>query len=203
MRVLVVDDEPAARRKVVRFLSEHSDVELAGEAASGQEALERIDSRGSTALYDAIIGSLDHLKKASKDKHVLLIVTDGEDNSSHYTLEKTIREIQRTDTVIYTIGLLSQESKKSAKKARRALEDIARASGGVAYFPENVEDVHNICQQVAHDIRNQYTIGYKPSTPQSQGGYRSIKVEARAPGYKHLQVRTRSGYYPGQERASN
>src|SRR5215467_4571709 len=117
-----------------------------------KEALERIDSRGSTALYDAIIGSLDHLKKASKDKHVLLIVTDGEDNSSHYSLEKTIHEIQKTDTVIYTIGLLSQESKKSAKKAKRALEDIAKASGGIAYFPENVEDVHNICQQVAHDI---------------------------------------------------
>src|SRR5947208_8386612 len=90
-----------------------------------KEALERIDSRGSTALYDAIIGSLDHLKKASKDKHVLLIVTDGEDNSSHYTLEKTIRDIHKTDTVIYGIGLLSQASKKSVKRARRALADIA------------------------------------------------------------------------------
>src|SRR5205085_11492118 len=122
-----------------------------------KEALERIASRDSPALYDACIGSLNHLRKAPRDKHVLLIVTDGEDNSSHYTLEKTIRDIQKTDTVIYTIGLLSQESKKSAKKARRALEEIAKASGGVAYFPENVEDVHNICQQVAHDIRNQYT----------------------------------------------
>ena len=73
-----------------------------------KEALERIDSRGSTALYDAIIGSLDHLKKASNDKRVLLVVTDGEDNTSHNSLEKTVREIQKTDTVIYTIGLLSQ-----------------------------------------------------------------------------------------------
>ena len=135
-----------------------------------KEALERIDSRGSTALYDAIVGSLDHLKKASKDKHVLLIVTDGEDNSSHYTLEKTIREIQKTDTVIYTIGLLSQESKKSAKKAKRALEDIAKASGGVAYFPENVADVHNICEQVAHDIRNQYTLAYYPTNTHGNRG---------------------------------
>src|SRR5262249_51999186 len=70
-----------------------------------KEALERIDSRGSTALYDAIIGSLDHLKKASKDKHVLLVVTDGEDNTSRNSLEKTVREIQKTNTVIYTIGL--------------------------------------------------------------------------------------------------
>ena len=161
-----------------------------------KEALERIDSRGSTALYDAIVGSLDHLKKASKDKHVLLIVTDGEDNSSHYTLEKTIRDIQKTSTVIYTIGLLSQESKKSAKKARRALEDIARASGGVAYFPENVEDVHNICQQVAHDIRNQYTLAYYPTNDRRDGTFRMVNVEVVPPrGRGKLVARTRNGYY--------
>lgn len=161
-----------------------------------KEALERIDSRGSTALYDAIIGSLDHLKKASKDKHVLLIVTDGEDNSSHYSLEKTIRDIQKTDTVIYTIGLLSQESKKSAKKAKRALEDIAKASGGVAYFPENVEDVHNICEQVAHDIRNQYTLAYYPTNDRRDGTFRTVAVEIVPPrGRGKLVARTRNGYY--------
>ena len=161
-----------------------------------KEALERIDSRGSTALYDAIVGSLDHLKKASRDKHVLLIVTDGEDNSSHYSLERTIRDIQKTDTVIYTIGLLSQESKKSAKKARRALEDIAKASGGVAYFPENVEDVHNICQQVAHDIRNQYTLAYYPTNSRRDGSFRTVTVEVIPPrGRGKLVARTRNGYY--------
>jgi Ca-activated chloride channel family protein len=161
-----------------------------------KEALERIDSRGSTALYDAIIGSLDHLKKASKDKHVLLIVTDGEDNTSHNTLEKTVREIQKTDTVIYTIGLLSQESKKNAKHARKALEDIAKASGGVAYFPENVEDVHSICEQVAHDIRNQYTLAYYPTNTKKDGTFRTVTVEVIPPrGRGKLIARTRNGYY--------
>jgi Ca-activated chloride channel homolog len=161
-----------------------------------KEALERIDARGSTALYDAIIGSIDHFKKASKDKHVLLVVTDGEDNSSHYSLERAIRDIQKTDTVIYTIGLLSQESKKSAKKARRALEDIAKASGGVAYFPENVEDVHNICQQVAHDIRNQYTLAYYPTNSKRDGSFRTVTVEVIPPrGRGKLVARTRNGYY--------
>ena len=169
-----------------------------------KEALERIDARGSTALYDAIVGSLDHLKKASKDKHVLLIVTDGEDNSSHYSLEKTIREIQKTDTVIYTIGLLSQESKKSAKKAKRALEDIAKASGGVAYFPENVEDVHNICQQVAHDIRNQYTLAYYPSNIRRDGSFRTVTVEVIPPrGRGKLVARTRNGYYAPLDNAAS
>jgi len=168
-----------------------------------KEALERIDSRGSTALYDAIIGSLDHLKKASKDKHVLLIVTDGEDNTSHNSLEKTIREIQKTDTVIYTIGLLSQESKKSAKKAKRALEEIAQASGGIAYFPENVDDVHNICQQVAHDIRNQNTLAYYPTNPRRDGTFRIVQVEVIPPrGRGKLVARTRNGYYAPGSHAS-
>jgi len=164
-----------------------------------KEALERIDARGSTALYDAIIGSLDHLKKGTKEKKVLLIVTDGEDNTSRNTLEKTIREIQKTDTVIYTIGLLSQESKKSAKTARRALVSIAQASGGVAYFPEDVADVHSICEQVAHDIRHQYTLAYYPSNAARDGTFRSVHVDIIPPrGHGKLTGRTRNGYYaPG------
>ena len=161
-----------------------------------KEALERIDSRGSTALYDAIIGSLDHLKKASKDKRILLVVTDGEDNTSRNSLEKTIREVQKTDTVIYTIGLLSQESKKNAKRAKKALEVIARASGGLSYFPENVADVHNICEQVAHDIRNQYTLAYYPSNSRRDGTFRAVSVEVIPPhGRGKLVARTRNGYY--------
>lgn len=161
-----------------------------------KEALERIDSRGSTALYDAIIGSLDHLKKASKDKRVLLIVTDGEDNTSHNSLDKTIREVQKTDTVIYTIGLLSEESKKNSKRAKKALEQIAQASGGLAFFPENVDDVHNICEQVARDIRNQYTLAYYPTNTKRDGTYRTVQVEIIPPrGRGKLVARTRNGYY--------
>jgi Ca-activated chloride channel homolog len=164
-----------------------------------KEALERIDSRGSTALYDAVIGSLDHVKKGSRDKKVLLVVTDGEDNTSHNSLEKTVREIQKTDTVIYTIGLLSEESKKNAKRARRALEDIAKASGGLAFFPENVDDVHSICEQVAHDIRNQYTLAYYPTNTKRDGTFRTVQVEVIPPrGRGKLTARTRNGYYaPG------
>jgi Ca-activated chloride channel family protein len=164
-----------------------------------KDALERIDSRGSTALYDAIIGSLDHLKKATKDKKVLLVVTDGEDNTSHYSLEKTIREIQKTNTVIYTIGLLGDEKRKVKNSAMRALEHIAAASGGIAFFPENVDDVHNICEQVAHDIRNQYTLAYYPSNTKKDGTFRSVSVRVISPhGRGKLVARTRNGYYaPG------
>jgi len=161
-----------------------------------KEALERIDSRGSTALRDAVIGSLDHLKKGTKDKKVLLLVTDGEDNASHNSLERTLREIQKTDTVIYTIGLLGSEGKKEAKRAKKVLQEIAAASGGVAYFPESVDDVHNICEQVAHDIRNQYILAYYPTNTNRDGTFRAVSVEVIPPrGRGKLIARTRNGYY--------
>ena len=79
---------------------------------------------------------------------------------------------------------------------------MAEDTGGVAFFPKDLSEVQAITSQIAHDIRNQYAIVYKPSTPQSVSGYRTVKVEAQAHGYKKLQVRTRSGYYAGQQRAS-
>ncbi len=189
---LVIDNSGSMRDKRPRVNFTSSIPEL-------KEALERIDSRGSTAMRDAILGSLDHLKKASKDKKVLLVVTDGEDNASRNSLEKMIREIQKTDTVIYTIGLLGQENKKEAKRARKVLEQISAASGGLAYFPENVDDVHNICEQVAHDIRNQYILAYYPTNTRRDGTFRSIQVEVIPPrGRGKLIARTRNGYYaPG------
>jgi VWFA-related protein len=205
---LVQSSNPEDEAFVVNFNDDYYldlDKDFTNSVPELKEALERIDARGSTALYDAIIGSLDHLKKGNKEKKVLLIVTDGEDNTSRNTLEKTVREIQKTDTVIYTIGLLGQESKKSAKTAKRALISIAQASGGVAYFPENVEDVHSICEQVAHDIRHQYTLAYYPSNSARDGTFRSVHVDVIPPrGHGKLVARTRNGYYaPGGSSASN
>jgi VWFA-related protein len=165
-----------------------------------KEALERVASRGGTAMYDALVAASDHLRKSAKlDKKALLVITDGEDNASRENLEAAIRKLAVDGgPTVYTIGLLNEEEKGSAKRAKRALRLIAEQTGGVSFFPENYNDVDSITRQVAHDIRNQYTIGYKPTTPKTSGGFRTVKVEARAAGYKHLQVRTRTGYYANE-----
>jgi len=203
---LVQASNPADEAFVVNFNDDFYldlDKDFTNSVPELKEALERIDSRGSTALRDAILGSLDHLKKASKDKKVLLVVTDGEDNASRNSLEKTIREIQKTDTVIYTIGLLGQENKKEAKRARKALEQIAAASGGLSYFPENVDDVHSICEQVAHDIRNQYILAYYPTNSRRDGTFRAVSVTVIPPrGRGKLLARTRNGYYAPLDKSS-
>jgi len=169
-----------------------------------KEALERIDSRGSTALYDAVIGSLDHLKKGHRDKRILLVVTDGEDNASRKSLEYTVQEAQRSDAVIYAVGLLSQESKRAAKRARQALTMLSQATGGLAFFPEGAQDAESICTQIAHDIRNQYTLAYYPTNTRKDGTFRSVQVEVIPPrGRGKLSVRTRTGYYAQRASAGN
>ena len=126
-------------------------------------------------------------------------MTDGEDNASRSSLERAVRFLQAENgPVVYAIGLLGDEH---SKRARRALQTMAEDTGGVSFFPKDLKEVDAISNEVAHDIRNQYTIGYKPTTPQSEGGYRTVKVEAKAPHHGKLVVRTRSGYYPGQEQA--
>jgi Ca-activated chloride channel family protein len=164
-------------------------------------ALERIDARGSTALYDAVIGSLDHLKKGTRDKKVLLVVTDGEDNASRHNLEYAVEQAQRNDAVIYTVGLFGDDdmkhNRRAMKKARNALSELANATGGLAFFPENAADTEAICTQVAHDIRNQYTLAYYPTNTARDGTFRTVHVEILSPprGTGKLSVRTRSGYY--------
>lgn len=171
-----------------------------------KEGLERVEARGGTAMYDAVVAAADHLAKGGKhDKKVLLVVTDGEDNASRNSLEDAVRAVQNENgPTVYTIGILDADS-KARKRARRAMERLSLETGGVAYFPRDLEEVDQISNAVAHDIRNQYTIGYKPSRPQSAGGFRNVKVEARSADNKaRLQVRTRSGYFANpKNRAAN
>jgi VWFA-related protein len=187
---------------VVNFADEYFlDQDFTSNISKLQEALEKIESRGGTALYDALIASADHLKKNAKlDKKVLLVVTDGEDNRSRDPLEQAVEQVAMNGgPTIYAIGI--QLGGDKVRRAKRALQALAEQTGGLAFFPKNLDEVDAISQAVAHDIRNQYTIGYKPSNPQPGGGYRSVRVVAQSKGYRNLQVRTRSGYYATQERA--
>ncbi|MCU1333926.1 MAG: von Willebrand factor, type [Candidatus Angelobacter sp.] len=168
-----------------------------------REALDRVDSRGGTALYDAVIASADHLAKgAKKEKKVLLVITDGVDNESRESLESAIRKVQDDQgPIIYTIGILGDEP--GIKRAKRALQSLSDQTAGVAFFPKDLAEVDEISQEVARDIRNQYSIMYKPTNPRSNGGYRHVKVEARAQGYKDLQARTRDGYFADEKRTAS
>lgn len=200
---LIKASNPGDEEFIVNFNDEaYLDQEFTNSLPNLHEALDRLDSRGGTALYDAVIASSDHLAKAGKrDKKVLIIVTDGEDNASENSLEQSIRAVQdENGPTIYSIGILGNEGKQH--RAKRALEALSLQTGGVAFFPKSLDEVESISQAVARDIRNQYSITYKPSNPQTNGGYRTVKVVARASGYKDLVARTKSGYFAGQQKTA-
>jgi VWFA-related protein len=162
-----------------------------------EEALTRIDARGGTAMRDAISMTFDYVKaKGKHDKKVLLIITDGNDNTSvQISLEKLVDKVHRSETpvLLYFIGLLNEEEKREAKKAKRAMDTLAQASGGAAIYPKDVEEVEKVALQIAHEIRNQYVIAYTPLNQSLDGSFRSIKVLVNGPN--RPTVRTRSGYY--------
>ena len=164
------------------------------------EALEKIDTRGSTALYDAIIGSLDHLKKGHRDKRVLLVITDGDDDASRKDFAYTVKAAVESNALIYAVGVFSDEDRKTNKKmirkSKKDLTTLAEATGGLAFFPDNLSNVDSVCTEIARDIRNQYTIGYYPTNTAKDGSFRAVKLELIPPkGRAKLSARTRTGYY--------
>jgi Ca-activated chloride channel homolog len=169
-----------------------------------KSALDKIDSRGGTALRDAVIASMDHLKLGNRDKKVLLVITDGEDNASRYTQEDLMSRAQKSNAVIYTIGLLGAEDTTSlfkirggeAHRAAKVLKELAEATGGESYLPKSLDEVESTCRQIARDIRNQYTLVYRPTNTKRDGTFRNIRVEAFQPRTKNkLVIRTRPGYF--------
>jgi VWFA-related protein len=199
---LVKASNPQDEAFIVNFSDEaFIDQDFTSNIAKLRDGLAHLDSKGGTALYDATVASADQLAKgASRPKQVLLIITDGEDNASGLTLEQTIHRVQDLQgPIVYSIGLLFGDDggAREGRRAKRALQMLSAETGGIAYFPKNLNEVDEIAAEVARDIRSQYTIGYHSTKPAAQGGYRIIKVDARLPGArKSLNVRTRSGYYP-------
>lgn len=183
---------------VVNF-SDHAylDQGFTSDLVALDRGLSHFDSRGTTALYDAVAASADELSKHAKQrKQVLLIITDGADNASHLNLQQAIRRVQNLGgPVVYTIGLLYDADRKEAADARNALQMLSHETGGFAYFPNSLGDVDRIASEVARDIRNQYSVAYYSTKPANLGGYRFVHVEARAPGHGKLTVSTRRGYY--------
>jgi VWFA-related protein len=159
-----------------------------------EETLAASKPFGQTAIYDALMLALDHMQKASHQKKALLLVTDGLDNVSTTTFKQVLEAVKRSRVAIIVVGLLSAAE---GEKAQATLTKIADASGGRAYFPDDVDQARAMMERAAHDLRTQYTIGYVPSDPAHDGSWRSVRVEIIPPaGSKDkLESDYRHGYY--------
>jgi Ca-activated chloride channel homolog len=198
---LVRESNPQDEVFIVNFNDDaYLDVPFTSDPHKLEQGLARIDSRGGTAMRDAVNMSLDYInKQAKKDKKVLMVITDGNDNASNITLEKVVNRCNQADTLVYAIGLFTDEEKHEASKARRALNELTSTTGGLAFYPKEVGEVQSLAVEIAHDIRNQYTIAYEPTIQALDGSYRQIKVNVDGSGKPT--VRTRSGYFASPDAA--
>ena len=162
------------------------------QATTLEEAIQRAPTTGETALYDAVDVAMEKLKSGDREKKVLVVISDGGDNASVIDLRQILKKAEQTNALIYTIGIFEPND---PDQNPAVLKRLAHESGGEAFFPSKLSEIPGICENIANEIRHQYTLGYV-STNSQPGGRRVIRVVAHAPG-KDLTVRTRSGYTAG------
>jgi VWFA-related protein len=199
---LLSSSNPQDEAFVVNFSDRaYLDQRLTSDRVVLNRGISRADPAGTTALYDAVAASASELAKHGKNrKQVLLIITDGADNASRLRLQDAIQRVEGLGgPVVYTIGLLFDTERNESVRARNDLEALSQETGGIAYFPQALQDVYAIAGDVARDIREQYVVAYRSNRPFSQQGYRTVRVEAVGPGRDKLYVRTKRGYYAQAE----
>jgi Ca-activated chloride channel family protein len=192
---LVRASNPEDEMFIVNFNEDaYLDQPFTSDNPSLARALDRIDSKGNTAMFDALNMSMNYLlDKGTQEKKVLLVVTDGNDNTSQTTLKQLIYKARQNEVLIYCIGLLSDDEPREAKKAAASLKALTTATGGLDYYPKDLAEIDRVTPQVAHEIRNQYILAYSPSNQALDGSFR--KVDVTVNGFGHPTVRTRNGYY--------
>lgn len=180
---------------MVMDFNEEADVvqDFTSDIRALEKSLRHIPTNGETAMRDAALVAMDQLRSQGKrDKKVLVIISDGEDNSSVASSQQVVERARRGNVIIYAIGLLGDQQPQSAARARAELEGLTTETGGRAWFLADVSQVEAVMPEIAHEIRNQYVITYSPTDLTKDGRYRTIRVEVNVPG---ASVRTRSGYY--------
>jgi VWFA-related protein len=166
-----------------------ADKPFTGSISELEAALSQFKPAGATALYDAIALALSHLRKSPLERKVLLIISDGGDNSSKISFSEVLDLLQRSGAVVYAIGLYDDSNRD---RNPRVLSELAELTGGRAYFPSELKDVSKVCVEIARDIRLQYTLGVEGP---EDGQYHRLKVTARDPRGGELEVRTRTGFF--------
>jgi Ca-activated chloride channel family protein len=195
----VRSSNPADQIFVVNF-NEHvslglpANLPFTNNEAQLETALFRHNITGMTALYDAITLSIEQLRQGKWDKKVLIVVSDGGDNASVRNLAQVLSLVNQSNALIYTVGIYDESDED---RNPRVLKELSRTSGGEAFFPRDLQEILPICEKIAHDIRNQYTITFAPANKKQDGAYRKIDVKARETvGGGRLSVSTRAGYSP-------
>lgn len=191
---LVKASNPQDESFVLNFSDQaYLDQDFTSDIGKLEKGLSHPALSGGTALYDTVVTAASKMERdAKRPRKVLIIVTDGNDNSSQATLRDAIRRVQDMQgPAIYSIGLLFGPG--GSRQAQHSLEALSAETGGIAFFPKSLAEVDSVATQVARDIRNQYAVSYR-SDHEAVPGYHRIDVNAHRSGSGRLKVYTRLGY---------
>jgi Ca-activated chloride channel homolog len=169
-------------------------VPFTGNLIELERAVSQFQLGGTTALYDALIQAIDHFALGTHSRRVLLVITDGRDNSSRATLEDALSQARTHDVAIYAIGIWASGDEEANPQA---LSELAQGTGGRAFFPRTSAEIPSLCEEIARDIRRQYTLGFAGA---QDGQYHHIQVKITDPHYSRLTVETRPGYFAVKNR---
>jgi Ca-activated chloride channel homolog len=157
-----------------------------------------VQTKSNTALYDACYLGVEKVQRGAHPKRALLLISDGQDNNSRYTFNELRRLLKESDVTLYGIGILSGSDAGSSlgMEGQGILDELASVSGGKAFFPRSAAEMDDIFEQIALELRHQYSIGYKPTDFSNDGRWHRIKVKVNPPrGLPRLFVRSKEGYY--------
>jgi len=174
------------------------DEEFTNDVADIQNRLAYKGAKGSTTLYDAVYLGLEKMKQGHNPKKAILLITDGEDTRSRYSLVNVRNAVKESDVQIYAIGIVNSyySDFSQGRSGRAILEEMTEITGGKAYFPNSVYELEDICTKIAIELKNQYVLGYASTNPAKDGRWRKIKVKLNAPkGLPSLSVRSKTGYF--------
>ncbi len=167
-----------------------------------EQQLKRIEAGGATALYDAILEGVDHIQRGHHDKKALLVVTDGADNASTHRFQEVLERARQESVALYIVGMFDQETfvveGTNENHLKRSLTELAEATGGKAYFPRNIKECEQACITIAHELRQQYAVGYYPTSRLQDGSWHNVEVRLNLENdllNLELKARTRAGYY--------
>src|ERR1700687_5155222 len=174
---------------------------LLDKTRDGQAVLDKltfVQTRGQTALYDACYLGVEKVQRGVHPKRALLLISDGQDNNSRYTFTELRKLLKESDVTLYGIGILSGSDAGSSlgMEGQGTLDELANVSGGKAFFPRSAAEMDDIFEQIALELRHQYSIGYRPPNFVSDGKWHRIKVKVAPPrGLPRLFVRRKEGYF--------
>jgi VWFA-related protein len=164
------------------------------------KAIGKVHAGGNTALFDAAYGAMEKKLNGQPGRHVIIVISDGDDNVSEKSIEDTIEMSQKTDTVIYAVGTSSPQLFGSSKeRGNKYLKRLVDETGGKLFLPINVEELTKSFLEISQELRSQYTLGYRSTNQNRDGTYRKIKLTT---SNKQFKVRARDGYYASRASAN-